>query len=93
LKKKGGLEKMGNIQIAFRHEPPNFLKTVSESRELSRSLKAVSKKAIERAESEAILEALNHTHWNRREAAHLLEISYKAMLNKIKAYGLENVEL
>jgi two-component system response regulator AtoC len=46
-------------------------------------------KAKQRAESEAILAALNSTHWNRKQAAHLLKIDYKALLYKIKKLGLE----
>jgi len=55
------------------------------------SLKKIKKRAIREAERQAILNALNHTRWNRRKAAVLLEISYKALLNKIKEYGLEKI--
>ena len=41
------------------------------------------------AETEAIVDALFHTHWNRRKAAALLKVSYKGMLNKVKEYGIE----
>jgi len=40
------------------------------------------------AEREAILKVLNQTNWNRKMAAKLLHISYKAILYKIKEYGL-----
>jgi len=33
-------------------------------------------------------EALEKTNWNRKKAAILLDISYKSLLNKIKAYDL-----
>jgi DNA-binding NtrC family response regulator len=36
------------------------------------------------AEREAIERALNETHWNRRQAAKILKVSYKALLNKMK---------
>ena len=54
-----------------------------------RSLKKVCKEATRKAETEAIVDALFHTRWNRRKAAALLKVSYKAVLNKIKEYGIE----
>lgn len=47
-------------------------------------------KAKERAETEAILEVLNATHWNRKEAAALLNIDYKALLYKMKKLSIED---
>lgn len=55
----------------------------------SRSLREVCKEAARKAESEAIIDVLFYTRWNRRKTASLLEISYKALLNKIKEYGIE----
>ena len=46
-------------------------------------------KAKEQAESEAILSALNSTRWNRKQAAVLLKIDYKALLYKMKKLGLD----
>jgi transcriptional regulator with PAS, ATPase and Fis domain len=54
----------------------------------SRSLKSVCKAAVRKAETEAIVDALHHTQWNRKKAAALLSISYKALLNKVKEYGI-----
>ena len=42
------------------------------------------------AESDAILSALNATHWNRKRAAASLKIDYKALLYKMKKLGLED---
>lgn len=53
------------------------------------SLKEVHREAILKAESEAIRKALEVTNWNRKKAANLLNISYKALLYKIKACGLD----
>jgi len=53
------------------------------------SLKAVGKNASRKAEEELIRVVLHQTRWNRKKAARLLEISYKALLYKIKEYGLE----
>ncbi len=47
-------------------------------------------KAKQQAESEAILAALNSTHWNRKQAATLLRIDYKALLYKMKKLGIED---
>ena len=40
------------------------------------------------AEAEAIAKALDETNWNRKQAAALLQISYKALLYKIRQYGI-----
>lgn len=47
-------------------------------------------RAKQQAESEAILAALNSTRWNRKQAAALLKIDYKALLYKMKKLGLED---
>jgi two-component system response regulator AtoC len=47
-------------------------------------------RAKKHAETEAILAALNTTHWNRKRAADLLQIDYKAFLYKMKKLGVEN---
>ena len=46
-------------------------------------------KAKQLAETDAILAALNSTHWNRKRAAALLKIDYKALLYKMKKLGIE----
>jgi transcriptional regulator with GAF, ATPase, and Fis domain len=48
------------------------------------SLKEVHREAIAKAEAEVIRKALEMTNWNRKKAAGLLNISYKALLYKIK---------
>lgn len=52
-------------------------------------LKHVAREAMKKAEGEAILKALEQTHWNRKAAARLLKISYKALLYKIRQCNLE----
>ena len=47
-------------------------------------------KANQHAEAEAILAALNSTRWNRKRAAAVLKIDYKALLYKMKKLGLED---
>src|SRR5579863_6275300 len=47
-------------------------------------------KAKQQAETEAILAALNSTRWNRKQAATLLKIDYKALLYKMKKLGVDD---
>ncbi len=51
-------------------------------------LKSLSRNAKDEAEAEAIAKALDETNWNRKQAAALLQISYKALLYKIRQYGI-----
>jgi two-component system, NtrC family, response regulator AtoC len=52
------------------------------------TLKEVAKIAQRRAERSLLEKVLKQTKWNRRKAAHILDISYKALLYKIKECGL-----
>ena len=54
----------------------------------SGGLKSVARGAKDEAEAEAISKALEETNWNRKRAAVILKISYKALLYKIRQYGL-----
>src|SRR5450631_45165 len=56
--------------------------------EPSGGLKSVARGAKDEAEAEAIRQALDQTNWNRKQAAALLQISYKALLYKIRQYGI-----
>lgn len=51
-------------------------------------LKSVARSAKDEAEAQAIARALEQTNWNRKQAAALLQISYKALLYKIRQYGI-----
>jgi DNA-binding NtrC family response regulator len=51
-------------------------------------LKSLARSAKDEAEGEAIRQALEQTNWNRKRAATLLQISYKALLYKIRQYGI-----
>lgn len=52
------------------------------------SLKQVTREAAQALERKIILRTLQETRWNRRQAARVLNISYRALLYKIKAAGL-----
>lgn len=53
-------------------------------------LKAISKQAARVAEKKVIERVLAQTRWNRKEAAERLQISYKALLYKMKENGLSD---
>ena len=53
------------------------------------SLKEAARAASREAERELILKVLTRTRWNRRRAAQELQISYKALLYKLKQIGFE----
>ncbi len=55
-----------------------------------RSLKQLKAEATKYIEKKAILHALNTTGWNKREAAKMLRISYKALFYKMNEYGIVN---
>jgi two-component system response regulator AtoC len=73
-----------------RASPPEQAGVTDASRPMpTRSLKKLCKAAVRAAETEAIVDALSYTRWNRKKASALLNISYKAFLNKVKQYGIE----
>jgi two-component system response regulator AtoC len=54
------------------------------------SLLDIGRRAAMQAEREAIERVLAQTRWNRRQAAKILKISYKALLNKLKLIEEQN---
>jgi transcriptional regulator with PAS, ATPase and Fis domain len=52
-------------------------------------LKSLVRSLKDEAEMQAIRQALEQTNWNRKKAAVILNISYKALLYKIRQYGLD----
>jgi DNA-binding NtrC family response regulator len=61
---------------------------VDESFSLNGNLKAVASRAQKMAERLKIAQVLAETSSNRSQAAKILEISYKTLLDKIREYGL-----
>ena len=55
--------------------------------DLELGLRHIGRRAAEDAENVAIREALERTHGNRAEAARLLKVSYKTLLNKLSTRG------
>jgi len=52
------------------------------------SLKKLTKQAVRELERKVILKVLQANHWNRKQAARALSISYRALLYKIRDAGL-----
>jgi two-component system response regulator AtoC len=52
------------------------------------SLKKVTRQAVHELERKIILKVLQNHHWNRKQAARALSISYRALLYKIRDAGL-----
>ncbi len=59
---------------------------------IARSLKQAAREASREAERRLILESLERTHWNRKQSARELQISYKALLYKLKQLELEGAK-
>jgi len=57
--------------------------------DLTGSLTDVSARASRAAEKTKIKQALELSAWNKTQAAELLDVSYKTLLNKVKEYELE----
>ena len=70
--------------------PPPTASAVPVSVSDQASLKLVGRTAARAAERELMLRMLNRTRWNRKEAAEILGISYKALLYKIKEHRLDD---
>jgi two-component system response regulator AtoC len=68
----------------------DFLRTGGNGQMEAPSLLEIGKKAAMQAEREAIERVLAQTRWNRRQAAKILKISYKALLNKLKTIEEQN---
>ena len=81
---KGENEKGNGDGHATTSVPPSSLPT---SKGKS-SLKLLVRNAKGEAERGAIAHALEQTHWNRKAAARLLNVSYRALLYKIQEYHL-----
>jgi len=69
--------------------PPAAVPAAPPAPVLTGSLKDIGRHAAREAERELIFRTLQQTRWNRREAAEILGISYKALLYKIKEAELD----
>jgi two-component system response regulator AtoC len=89
---------LGDEQLAIRdlpiHNPSEEAGVVTKAilagaRTNGPSLKDVAREATRKAEHAMILKALDRTRWNRKRTAKDLQISYKALLYKMKQLGLD----
>jgi two-component system, NtrC family, response regulator AtoC len=78
---------VGNESVAMAGLRSMLTRTETGSNGGRVSLKEASRAASREAEKELILKVLNRTRWNRRRAAQELQISYKALLYKLKQIG------
>ena len=83
-----------NMNLSELKEPPQSgtaaAATPIKPKEDSMSLKDVGTRAAENAEKELVLRVLEETSWNRKQAARRLNICYKALLNKLKRWQIDN---
>jgi len=68
------------------HEPDFFNPDISFDGPIS--LKKLTRQAVRELERKIILKVLQQHHWNRKQAARTLSISYRALLYKIRDAGL-----
>src|SRR5580704_17530321 len=68
------------------YEPDFFSADISVDGPIS--LKKITRQAVRELERKIILKVLQHHHWNRKQAARALNISYRALLYKIRDAGL-----
>ena len=78
---------VGNESVAMRGLRSLLTRSDARSNGEKTSLKEASRAASREAERELILKVLTRTRWNRRRAAQELQISYKALLYKLKQIG------
>ena len=84
---------LGDDSIAIAHLGSLATGTRSVNGQAERlSLKQAGRAASHRAERELILKVLTRTRWNRKRAAQELQVSYKALLYKLKQFGLDQSE-
>ena len=74
----------------LKEHPLNDSEVPLKPKEDKMSLKDVGSRAAEQAEKELVLRVLEETSWNRKQAARRLNICYKALLNKLKRWQIDN---
>jgi two-component system response regulator AtoC len=81
---------LGDEQLAMEGFRQRWVRASSEIPGERISLKEAARAASRKAERELILRVLDRTRWNRRRAAEELQISYKALLYKLKQIELRD---
>jgi DNA-binding NtrC family response regulator len=78
----------GNGHAKTSVDSSNGHRSNMQSADVRSSLKLLVRNAKGEAERGAIAQALEQTHWNRKAAARLLNVSYRALLYKIQEYHM-----
>jgi len=78
---------LGDEQLAMEGFRQRWQRSSTDAMPQRISLKEAARAASRKAERELILRVLDRTRWNRRRAAEELQISYKALLYKLKQVG------
>jgi two-component system response regulator AtoC len=81
-------EIISELGAAGKNENPLHPESEDPALQNQRSLKQVHREAARRAEARVITQALELTHYNRKKAAQLLNVSYKGLLYKMKECGI-----
>ena len=81
-----------NVNLSEVKEQPqsNAAPVSTKPKQDNMSLKDVGTRSSEQAERELVLRVLEETSWNRKQAARRLNICYKALLNKLKRWQMDN---
>lgn len=74
--------------VSSLREPEEFNPLALETIDINTPLRVQTKKAVQHLERRIILRVLQAHKWNRRKTARSLDISYRALLYKIKDAGL-----
>ena len=85
------LQELSGKSLNDRLNPGSYEKNLQPSTSAEKkwfNLKEVRKKGAENVEKQVINSTLGKTHWNRKQTAKLLGISYNALLYKIQKYNL-----
>ena len=77
---------LGDERLGLADIEPSLGKSLAQGYSLKQAARAASRQA----ERELILKVLGHTKWNRKKAAQELQISYKALLYKLKQIGVDD---
>jgi two-component system, NtrC family, response regulator AtoC len=77
------------VELAAARQPTSPREEPALSRK--QGLKTLVRSLKDQAETEAIADALEKTHWRRKDAARMLGISYQGLLYKIRQFNLDDV--
>jgi len=81
-----GSEEAFHIERGEEKNPMHFTYDVTEDGNIP--LKRIAQQVTRRMEHDVILKVLQANQWNRRKAAEILKISYRALLYKVRQAGL-----